>query len=242
MAARMSRIALFFISAMPFLAGCSHQAVLPASVASVPPPSVVDPVPGRFAYRLETASLARLHTENARKGFVCGTDKIALNAEASLRGAIDQTLPLLFERVQPASGQPSAETLRREGLDGLVTISVEDFRPEVRFRQKLLSGPDAEAQADLALAISVLGQDGSILTSRASGGQSLNYPAGGCAGGAMALGEATARAIRLALDRVSTQLAGNDRLRLMAGANAPSVAAVSPPRDITGDAFETKAP
>ncbi|EME67704.1 hypothetical protein H261_22163 [Paramagnetospirillum caucaseum] len=195
------------------LSACSYNAVPMTAVGGNFYTTNEEKIPGRFVFAVDDTSLTKMRVEDASKGYVCAAHKIPVDAEASLKTSIQQTLPLVFEEIELVSTAPSMESMRRDGVAGFVLMKVDHFQPTVSYSQKFF-GADANASVELNVGVIVTGVEGKLLATSVNANRSKITDGGMfCEGGADAMGQATSLAIREVLERTAERISGSQKVR-----------------------------
>lgn len=207
---------LLALSAALALAGCSYS-VQPLSTKAVNIYSAYEnKIPGRYALLLD-GSLRNVQREIVPATHICRAHRYPIMVGDSLALSVKNTLESVFEQVSEYEAAPSAETLTKLGLSGVILVKLDDFAPRLQCAQGFWSGT-CSASTELSFGVTVRGRGGVLAATSASGSKTSDgEAAGACSGGATVIADSITRATRDALERLAERLSNSPKLRESSG-------------------------
>jgi len=210
----LNNIALLSVSLV--LAGCSYNVEPVATKALNIYSAYENKVPGRFALLLD-GSLRNVKREIAPATQICQAHRYPIVVGDALALSVKHTMESVFEQVSEYETAPSAETLNKLGLSGVILVKLADFAPRLQCARGCWGGT-CSANTELSFGVTVRGRSGVLAATSASGSKTSDgESAGACSGGATVIADSITRATRDALERLAERLSNSPKLRESSG-------------------------
>jgi hypothetical protein len=194
------------------VSGCAYT-VQPAATAAVNIHSSYDTkVPGKFAVVIDD-SVRNVSREVRPTSHACGAHTYPVKLGDAVSVSFQRTLDSVLEGTIEKSSMPSAETMTRLGLRGVVLVRMDNFSPRLSCSTGFWS-ITCTGSTELSFGISVRGPAGPLFGTSVSGSNTFDGGAGSaCEGAAVVLAESITRATRDALERMAERMSNSSRLR-----------------------------
>lgn len=193
---------------------CAYNAPTSVAPARAVYSNYDDKVAGNYALYVDSEEMLK---DVKVIGFACSAHSYPTDARAAFRRSVVGTFENLVERVEVVERPLSQTALIERGLTAMIVVEAEDFSVDLSVIPGFLN-KQMQADVEIAARIAVDGQRGRLLGSSVEGDDDFRTDAGfACDGGGAAIGRATEKAMKEAMERLGERLTNSRRLRQATG-------------------------
>lgn len=205
---------VFGILALLAASGCTYNASVESSPAFNVYSNYSDKVPGRFALYVGDDKTGVQEVDLLT--YACSAHSYKIETGSSFSSSVHQTFENLVEELEVVELPLTAEDLRARDFTAMISVTLEDAEFELTVIQKFWSG-DMAGEAEYVARLVVEGHNGRVLGTTVEASEDYRNDAGdGCDGGAKAISQASAAALKELMVRLGERLVNAPRVRELA--------------------------